>query len=119
MNIDGVNRLACLVKINTNSNKPSTITFLPHMWVVKYLVVDMTNFYNQYKSIEPWLNRKIPPPDGKELLQSKEERAKLDGMYECILCACCTTSFLSYWWNLEPFLGPTALLHANRYTYFT
>jgi len=115
MNIDGVNRLACLTKINTTSNKASTITPLPHMWVVKDLVVDMTNFYNQYKAFEPWLKRKTPPLDGKEFLQSKNDRAKLDGMYECILCACCTTSCPSYWWNPERFLGPAALLQANRW----
>lgn len=115
MNIDGCNGLACLTKINTASASASTITPLPHMFVVKDLVVDMTNFYNQYKSIEPWLKRKTPPPQGKEILQSKKDRAKLDGMYECILCACCSTSCPSYWWNPEKYLGPAALLHANRW----
>lgn len=114
MNIDGCNGLACLTKIDAAS-KASTITPLPHMFVIKDLVVDMTNFYNQYKSIEPWLKRKSPPPaDGKEILQSKKDRAKLDGMYECILCACCSTSCPSYWWNPELYLGPSALLQANR-----
>ncbi|PON44056.1 Succinate dehydrogenase/fumarate reductase iron-sulfur protein [Parasponia andersonii] len=114
MNIDGCNGLACLTKIPSG---PSTmITPLPHMYVIKDLVVDMTNFYNQYKSIEPWLKRKSPPPvPGKEILQSKKDRAKLDGMYECILCACCSTSCPSYWWNPESYLGPAALLHANRW----
>jgi hypothetical protein len=93
----------------------TAITPLPHMFVVKDLVVDMTNFYNQYKSVEPWLKRKDPPAEvGKEILQSKEDRAKLDGMYECILCACCSTSCPSYWWNPESYLGPAALLHAHR-----
>ncbi|KAA8548179.1 hypothetical protein F0562_004560 [Nyssa sinensis] len=114
MNIDGCNGLACLTKIPSGSS--STITPLPHMFVIKDLVVDMTNFYNQYKSIEPWLKRKNPPPvPGKEIPQSKKDRAKLDGMYECILCACCSTSCPSYWWNPESYLGPAALLHANRW----
>ncbi|RVW25694.1 Succinate dehydrogenase [ubiquinone] iron-sulfur subunit 2, mitochondrial [Vitis vinifera] len=113
MNIDGCNGLACLTKIP--SGESSTVTPLPHMFVIKDLVVDMTNFYNQYKSIEPWLKRKTPPPTpGKEIPQSKKDRAKLDGMYECILCACCSTSCPSYWWNPESYLGPAALLHANR-----
>ena len=113
MNMDGCNGLACLTKIN--SGDATTITPLPHMFVIKDLVVDMTNFYNQYKSIEPWLKRKNPPPEpGKEIPQSKKDRAKLDGMYECILCACCSTSCPSYWWNPESYLGPAALLHANR-----
>ncbi|KAL0685550.1 hypothetical protein Bca4012_052398 [Brassica carinata] len=115
MNIDGCNGLACLTKIEEGS-KETTITPLPHMFVIKDLVVDMTNFYNQYKSIEPWLKRKSPASEpGKEILQSKKDRAKLDGMYECILCACCSTSCPSYWWNPESYLGPAALLHANRW----
>ncbi|KAJ9683308.1 hypothetical protein PVL29_019059 [Vitis rotundifolia] len=114
MNIDGCNGLACLTKIP--SGESSTVTPLPHMFVIKDLVVDMTNFYNQYKSIEPWLKRKNPPPTpGKEIPQSKKDRAKLDGMYECILCACCSTSCPSYWWNPESYLGPAALLHAHRW----
>ncbi|KAL2928630.1 Succinate dehydrogenase [ubiquinone] iron-sulfur subunit 2 mitochondrial [Bienertia sinuspersici] len=114
MNINGCNGLACLTKIEPNSDS-SMITPLPHMFVVKDLVVDMTNFYNQYKSIEPWLKRKNPPEEaGKEYYQSKENRKKLDGMYECILCACCSTSCPSYWWNPESYLGPAALLQAHR-----
>uniref|UniRef100_UPI001CB96F06 succinate dehydrogenase [ubiquinone] iron-sulfur subunit 2, mitochondrial-like n=1 Tax=Erigeron canadensis TaxID=72917 RepID=UPI001CB96F06 len=117
MNIDGCNGLACLTKIEPE--KPETmITPLPHMFVIKDLVVDMTNFYNQYKSIEPWLKRKSKPEtgwEGKEVYQSKKDREKLDGMYECILCACCSTSCPSYWWNPESYLGPAALLHANRW----
>merc|ERR1712193_581277 len=101
MNIDGVNNLACLAAISLDTNKETKIWPLPHMYVVKDLVPDMTNFYAQYKSIEPWLKKKDeltsvdtegPAPYGKEHLQSKEDRAKLDGMYECILCACCSTS---------------------------
>ncbi|KAK1359435.1 Succinate dehydrogenase [ubiquinone] iron-sulfur subunit, mitochondrial [Heracleum sosnowskyi] len=114
MNIDGCNGLACLTKIS-DAKEVSMITPLPHMFVIKDLVVDMTNFYNQYKSIEPWLKRKSENITGKEILQSKKDRAKLDGMYECILCACCSTSCPSYWWNPESYLGPAALLHANRW----
>ncbi|KAI3666005.1 hypothetical protein L6452_44643 [Arctium lappa] len=114
MNIDGCNGLACLTKIPSESSSTTMITPLPHMYVIKDLVVDMTNFYNQYKSIEPWLKRKSPAP-AKEILQSKKDRSKLDGMYECILCACCSTSCPSYWWNPESYLGPAALLHANRW----
>ncbi|RWR83751.1 succinate dehydrogenase ubiquinone iron-sulfur subunit 2, mitochondrial-like protein [Cinnamomum micranthum f. kanehirae] len=115
MTINGCNGLACLTKIDSSSS-PAMITPLPHMFVIKDLVVDMTNFYNQYKSIEPWLKRKNPPPEpGKEIPQSKKDRLKLDGMYECILCACCSTSCPSYWWNPESYLGPAALLHAHRW----
>ncbi|XP_059670041.1 succinate dehydrogenase [ubiquinone] iron-sulfur subunit 2, mitochondrial-like [Cornus florida] len=113
MNIDGGNGLACLTKIPSGTS--STVTPLPHMFVIKDLVVDMTNFYNQYKSIEPWLKRKNPSTTGKEYLQTKKDRAKLDGMYECILCSCCSTSCPSYWWNPESYLGPAALLQANRW----
>ncbi|KAG6540995.1 hypothetical protein Mapa_017568 [Marchantia paleacea] len=116
MNMDGKNGLACLTKINADSAKETLITPLPHMFVVKDLVVDMTNFYSQYKSIEPWLKRKSPSKNpGKEVYQSKKDREKLDGMYECILCACCSTSCPSYWWNPEKYLGPAALLHAHRW----
>lgn len=115
MNINGANGLACLTRIESSPGSSIPITPLPHMFVVKDLVVDMTQFYQQYKSVEPWLKKKIPPPaDGKEFLQSKADRAKLDGMYECILCACCSTSCPSYWWNPEKYLGPASLLHANR-----
>ncbi|MQM17517.1 hypothetical protein Taro_050488, partial [Colocasia esculenta] len=114
MNIDGDNGLACLTKIKKDQAGPMMITPLPHMFVMKDLVVDMTNFYAQYKSVEPWLKRKDSPPvSGKEIPQSKMDRAKLDGMYECILCACCSTSCPSYWWNPELYLGPAALLHAH------
>ncbi|RRT85470.1 hypothetical protein B296_00005222 [Ensete ventricosum] len=117
MNINGDNGLACLTKI-PSSSAATTITPLPHMYVIKDLVVDTTNFYSQYKSVEPWLKRKDPPPiPGKEVPQSKKDRAKLDGMYECILCACCSTSCPSYWWNPEAYLGPAALLHAHRYNW--
>ena len=113
MNINGSNTLACLCRIS--ESKPTVIYPLPHMRVVKDLVPDMNNFYKQYKSIKPWLQRKTPSKDGKEILQSKVERAQLDGMYECILCACCSTSCPSYWWNSDKYLGPAVLLQAYRW----
>ncbi|CAN1174799.1 Succinate dehydrogenase [ubiquinone] iron-sulfur subunit 3, mitochondrial [Linum perenne] len=115
MNIDGTNTVACLKPIDPDIDKPIFITPLPHMFVVKDLVVDLTNFYQQYKSIEPWLKTKRGPVDGREYRQSPEERKKLDGLYECILCACCSTACPSYWWNPEVFLGPAPLLHAYRW----
>lgn len=115
MNIGGSNGLACLTPINPDTKAETNITPLPHMYVIKDLVVDMTQFYAQYKSIEPWLKTKKPAPVGKENLQTKADREKLDGMYECILCACCTTACPSYWWNPEKFLGPAALLQAHRW----
>ncbi|MBC2899876.1 hypothetical protein CFC21_112694 [Triticum aestivum] len=115
MNIDGVNTVACLKPIDTDTSTATMITPLPHMYVVKDLVVDLTNFYQQYKSIEPWLKTKRPAPEGREHAQSPGERRKLDGLYECILCACCSTACPSYWWNSEDFLGPAALLHAYRW----
>lgn len=114
MNIDGVNTLACLSKVEKDG-KTMTINPLPHMYVVKDLVPDMTNFYQQYKSIKPYLQTKSKPVDGKEHFQSPEDRAKLDGMYECILCACCSTSCPSYWWNSDKYLGPAALMQARRW----
>ncbi|KAL7131531.1 hypothetical protein ABFS83_12G009800 [Erythranthe nasuta] len=115
MNIDGTNTVACLKPIDADTSIPTVITPLPHMYVIKDLVVDLTNFYQQYKSIEPWLKTKKPPPDGREYRQSIAERKRLDGLYECILCACCSTSCPSYWWNPEQFHGPAALLHAYRW----
>ncbi|EPS61262.1 hypothetical protein M569_13536 [Genlisea aurea] len=115
MNIDGTNTVACLKPIDTDVKNPTVITPLPHMYVIKDLVVDLTNFYQQYRSIEPWLKTKKPPPEGREFRQSAAERKRLDGLYECILCACCTTSCPSYWWNPEQFLGPAALINAYRW----
>ncbi|XVE83156.1 hypothetical protein DITRI_Ditri16bG0065100 [Diplodiscus trichospermus] len=115
MNIDGTNTVACLKPIDADTSKPTVITPLPHMFVIKDLVVDLTNFYQQHRSIEPWLKTKAPPEDGREYRQSPADRKKLDGLYECILCACCSTSCPSYWWNPEEFLGPAALLHAFRW----
>ena len=116
MNIGGTNTLACISKIDTNVSSSSKIYPLPHMYIVKDLVPDLTNFYNQYKSIQPWLQR----GDGKkagstQYLQSVEDRKKLDGLYECILCACCSTSCPSYWWNGDKYLGPAVLMQAYRW----
>ncbi len=114
MNIDGENTLACIKEID-KSDSISTIYPLPHMYVIKDLVPDLTNFYAQYKSVEPWLKSKGPQDKSKEKYQSIENRAKLDGLYECILCACCSTSCPSYWWNSEKYLGPAILLQAYRW----
>jgi len=114
MNIDGVNTLACLSKVESDGSVMK-INPLPHMYVVKDLVPDMTNFYQQYKSIKPYLITDKKPEGGKEHFQNKEDRKKLDGMYECILCACCSTSCPSYWWNSDQYLGPAALMQARRW----
>ena len=113
MNIDGTNTLAC-TKSMDDAKAPVRVYPLPHQPVVKDLVPDLKNFYAQYASIEPWLHTTTPTPE-KEWKQSHEDRAKLDGMYECILCACCSTSCPSYWWNSDRYLGPAALLQANRW----
>ncbi|CAI4578230.1 CIH_collapsed_G0031980.mRNA.1.CDS.1 [Saccharomyces cerevisiae] len=115
MNIGGRNTLACICKIDQNESKQLKIYPLPHMFIVKDLVPDLTNFYQQYKSIQPYLQRSSFPKDGKEVLQSIEDRKKLDGLYECILCACCSTSCPSYWWNQEQYLGPAVLMQAYRW----
>ncbi|XP_065099188.1 succinate dehydrogenase [ubiquinone] iron-sulfur subunit, mitochondrial [Paramisgurnus dabryanus] len=115
MNINGGNTLACLNKIDTNTSKVSKIYPLPHMYVVKDLVPDMSNFYAQYKSIEPYLKKKDESKQGQQYLQSMEDREKLDGLYECILCACCSTSCPSYWWNGDKYLGPAVLMQAYRW----
>jgi len=115
MNIDGKNTLACLTPLK----EKMSIYPLPHMPIVKDLVCDMTNFYKQYKEIKPWLQNKKVNNDNlgmDQLLQTKEDRKKLDGMYECILCACCSTSCPSYWWNGdEGYLGPAVLMQAYRW----
>src|SRR5438105_2649979 len=110
MNIDGQNTLACTKSMHdVGAGGAVKVNPLPHQPVVKDLVPDLTNFYAQYASIEPWLKTTTPTPQ-KEWRQSHEDREKLDGLYECILCACCSTSCPSYWWNSERFLGPAALL---------
>ena len=114
MNIDGGNTLACLKPIEEVKGAVK-INPLPHMPVVKDLVPDLSNAYAQYRSVKPWMQADTPaPPDG-ERRQSKEERAKLDGMWECILCFCCSTSCPSYWWNGDRYLGPATLLAAYRW----
>jgi succinate dehydrogenase / fumarate reductase, iron-sulfur subunit len=113
MNIDGTNTLAC-TRGMAEIKGAIRIYPLPHMPVVKDLVPDLTVFYAQHASIEPWLKAVGPTPE-KERLQSHAERAKLDGLYECILCACCTTSCPSYWWNGDRYLGPASLLQAYRW----
>ena len=113
MNIDGSNTLAC-TKAMDDIKGAIRIYPLPHMPVVKDLVPDLTNFYAQHQTIEPWLQTVSPQPQ-KEWRQSHEDRGKLDGLYECILCACCSTACPSYWWNSERYLGPAALLQANRW----
>ncbi|XP_954510.1 succinate dehydrogenase [ubiquinone] iron-sulfur protein, putative [Theileria annulata] len=116
MNINGENGLACLMDIEKHASKGTVeIQPLPGMYVLKDLVPDLTNFYEQYRSVEPWLKRKTPKEGDKEYYQSKEDRQKLDGLYECILCACCSTSCPSYWWNPEHYLGPAALMQAYRW----
>lgn len=114
MNVDGTNALACTKAIQDFKGE-LTITPLPHMDVIKDLVPDFTHFYAQYAAIQPWLQTVTPAPSGRERLQSPEDRAKLDGLYECILCACCSTSCPSYWWNADRFLGPAILLQAYRW----
>jgi succinate dehydrogenase / fumarate reductase iron-sulfur subunit len=114
MNIDGMNTLACIKAIEDIKGDVK-IYPLPHLDVVKDLVPDLTNFYAQYASIQPWIQTDTPPPPDRERLQSKEDREKLEGLEECILCACCSTSCPSYWWNSDRFLGPAALLAAYRW----
>ena len=112
-NIDGINTLACTKPI-ADIKGDVRIYPLPHMPVVKDLVADLSLAYAQYASVKPWLQADTPPPTH-ERLQSPEERAKLDGLWECILCFCCQTSCPSYWWNPERYLGPAVLLQAYRW----
>lgn len=113
MNIDGTNTLACTKGMSEISGAVK-IYPLPHMPVIKDLVPDLTRFYAQHASIEPWLKTTTPAPE-KEWGQTPQDREKLDGLYECILCACCSTSCPSYWWNGDRYLGPAALLQAYRW----
>lgn len=114
MNIGGTNTLACIKAIE---DVPGDITIspLPHMQVIKDLVPDLTHFYAQYASVKPWMQTDTPAPQDRERLQSPEDRKKLDGLYECILCASCSTSCPSYWWNSDRYLGPAVLLQAYRW----
>jgi succinate dehydrogenase / fumarate reductase iron-sulfur subunit len=113
MTIDGANTLACTMAMD-EVNGPVVIYPLPHMPVIKDLVPDLTAFYAQHASVEPWLHTDSPTPE-REWPQAPEQRELLDGLYECILCACCTTSCPSYWWNGDRYLGPAALLQAYRW----
>jgi succinate dehydrogenase / fumarate reductase iron-sulfur subunit len=114
MNIGGRNTLACTHGWEEAPGEACQVAPLPSQPVIKDLVPDLTLFYAQYASIEPWLHTKTPEPQG-EWRQAPADREKLDGLYECILCACCSTSCPSYWWNEERFLGPATLLHAYRW----
>ncbi|MBB4211994.1 succinate dehydrogenase subunit B [Rhodothalassium salexigens DSM 2132] len=113
MNINGTNSLACTTPIE-DFKGDVMVNPLPHQHVVKDLVPDLSTFYAQYNLIQPWIQTDTPAPT-QERLQSREDRAKLDGLYECILCACCSTSCPSYWWNGDKYLGPAALLQAYRW----
>ncbi len=113
LNINGVNGLACITPVE-GLKQPIHVRPLPGMRVIRDLVVDMSHFFDQYRRIKPWLITHTPTPEH-ERLQTPEERAELDGQYECILCACCTTSCPSWWWNGDRFLGPAALLQAHRW----
>tara|TARA_R110002167_G_scaffold175299_4_gene374540 strand:+ start:552 stop:1334 length:783 start_codon:yes stop_codon:yes gene_type:complete len=114
MNIDGTNTLAC-TKATEEVKGDVKVYPLPHLEVVRDLVGDLTNFYAQYASIKPWLQSSSPAPAGAERPQSPEDRRLIDGLYECILCACCSTSCPSYWWNSDRYIGPAALLQAYRW----
>ncbi len=114
MNIDGVNALACTTAIGDIRGEVKVYP-LPHQPIVKDLVSDLTNFYAQLASVEPWMKTSSATPPDRERLQSREDREKLDGLYECILCACCSTSCPSYWWNSDRYLGPATLLAAYRW----
>ena len=113
MNIGGVNTLACLKGIKEFKG-PINIYPLPHLPVIKDLVPDLKQFYKQHASIKPWLETFTDEPN-EEWLQSEADRKELDGLYECVMCACCSTSCPSYWWNGDKYLGPAALLHAYRW----
>ena len=113
MNINGKNGLACTTKL---ADLPATVTIrpLPGLPIIRDLIVDMTLFFNQYHSVKPYLVNAEPPPE-RERLQSPEEREELNGLYECILCACCSTACPSFWWNPDKFVGPAGLLNASRF----
>ena len=114
MNVDGTNTLACLKSID-DIKGDINIYPLPHMDVIKDLVPDLSKAYAQLTSIKPWLQSDTPATDGKERRQSPEEREKIDGLWECVLCFSCTTSCPSYWWNGDKYLGPAVLLQAYRW----
>ena len=113
MNINGKNGLACITNLN-DLKEPIVLKPLPGLPVIRDLIVDMTQFFKQYESIEPYLQNSSIPPE-KERKQSPQQREELDGLYECILCACCSTSCPSFWWNPDKFVGPAGLLQAYRF----
>ena len=113
VNVNGGNRLACITPLS-ELKEPVVVRPFPGRPVIRDLVVDMSQFYKQYKKVDPWLVRKEPMPE-QEILQSPQERDKLDGLVECIMCGCCTTACPSFWWNPEKFYGPQALLTAARF----
>lgn len=115
INMNGRNGLACITPVSEIAPRGRlSLRPLPGLPVIRDLIVDLEQFYQQYKRIDPWLKNETPPPD-QERLQSQEERAELDGLYECILCACCSTSCPSFWWNPDKFVGPAGLLQAYRF----
>lgn len=113
MNINGTNGLACITRL-TSLKEPVELRPMPRLPVIRDLIVDMEQFYKQYRDVKPYLDVKDPLPEV-ELKQSPEERDQLDGLYECIMCGCCTTACPSFWWNPDKFLGPAALLQAARF----
>ncbi len=113
MNINGKNRLACVTTVRELA-QPIVLRPLPGLPVIRDLMVDLTTFWTQYHSVRPWLMNDVPPPE-RERLQSPEQREQLHGLYECILCACCSSSCPSYWWNPDKFVGPAGLLQAYRF----
>ena len=115
LNMNGKNGLACITPLSELKAKTIVLRPLPGLPVVRDLIIDMTQFYNQYEKIKPYLINDGKEVPAREHLQSIEEREKLDGLYECILCACCSTSCPSFWWNPDKFVGPAGLLHAYRF----
>ena len=113
MNINGKNGLACLTNVR-DLKQPIQLRPLPGLPIIRDLIVDMTQFFNQYHSVKPYVVNDEPAPE-RERLQTQEERKELDGLYECILCACCTTACPSFWWNPDKFVGPSGLLNAYRF----
>jgi succinate dehydrogenase / fumarate reductase iron-sulfur subunit len=113
MNVNGKNRLACITKL-TEVKEPVVIRPLPGLPIIRDLIVDMSQFFKQYHSIKPYVRNESQPPE-RERLQSPEDREELNGLYECILCACCSTSCPSFWWNPDKFVGPAGLLWAYRF----
>ncbi|MCJ8296835.1 MAG: succinate dehydrogenase iron-sulfur subunit [Colwellia sp.] len=114
LNMNGKNGLACITPLSELKAKTIVLRPLPGLPVVRDLIIDMTQFYQQYEKIKPYLINDAQPA-ARENIQSIEEREKLDGLYECILCACCSTSCPSFWWNPDKFIGPAGLLHAYRF----